>query len=257
MKTLNDQKAKQIFFKEGVTLNTSIIKINGFNIHYAMTGDDTHPTLFFVHGSPDKWTRYEKFMQDKDLLARYRMIAIDRPGFGHSEAGDAMDLEDQSRLISSFVRTNQNGKRIYAIGHSYGGAVIVKLQADNQLFDGLVLLAPSVDPQLEKPEKWRYIMNAFPLKYFLPAAYRASNKELVYQKKDLQKLDKKWDKITCPVWIIHGEKDSYVPLANTEYAKSKLTKARFVEVKTLPGADHFITDERCEEVKEVLRKLPK
>src|SRR5215204_3688415 len=247
MKKLNDKEAKQIFFKEGVTLNTGVIKINGFNIHYAMTGNDAGPTLFFVHGSPDKWTRYQKFMRDKDLLARYRMIAIDRPGFGYSEFGDAKDLDDQSKLISSFVKTNQNGKPIYAIGHSYGGAVIVKLQADNQLFDGLVLLGASVDPQLEKPEKWRYIMNAFPLKYFLPAAYRASNKELVYQKKDLQKLEKKWERITCPVWIIHGEKDSYVPLANTEYAKSKLTKARFVEVKTLPGADHFITDERCDE----------
>ena len=185
------------------------------------------------------------------------MISIDRPGFGYSQFGDAKNLEEQSKLISQFVRSIQNGKPIYAIGHSYGGPVIVKLQVDNQdLFDGLVLLAAAVDPKEEKPERWRYIMKIPPLNYFLPGAFRPSNKNLVYLKKDLKELDKEWEKITCPVWIIHGDKDTYVPVANVDYAKKKLTKARSVEVKILPGADHFIPKERYEDIKEVLMKLP-
>jgi GTP-binding protein EngB required for normal cell division len=51
-------------------------------------------------------------MQDKELLNKYRMISIDRPGFGYSEFGDAKNLEDQSKLISPFVRSIQNGKPI-------------------------------------------------------------------------------------------------------------------------------------------------
>lgn len=254
---ISDNKAKEKFSKAGVSLTTETKKINGFDIHYAKTGNDTFPTLFFVHGSPDGWTRYEEFMKDKELLSKYRLISIDRPGFGHSQFGDAKNLEDQSQLISPLVKSIKNGKPIYGVGHSYGGPIIVKLQVDNQdLFNGLVLLAASVDPKEEKPEKWRYVMEVPPLKYFLPGAFRPSNTELVYLKKDLKELDKEWEKITCPVWIIHGDKDTYVPVANADYAKKKLINAKSVEVKILPGADHFIPKERYNEVKEVLMKLP-
>ena len=254
---MRDKKAKEKFLKAGVTLNSGSTKVDGFEIYYAKTGNDTFPTLFFVHGSPDGWFRYEEFMQDKDLLTRYRMISVDRPGFGHSQFGDAKNLEDQSQLLTPFVKSIKNGKPLYGVGHSYGGPVIVKLQVDNlDLFNGLVLLAASVDPKEEKPEKWRYIMQVPPLKYFLPGAFRPSNTELVYLKNDLKELDKEWEKISCPVWILHGDKDTYVPVANADYAKRKLTKAKSVEVKILPGADHFIQKERYDEVKEVLMKLP-
>ncbi|HEX6171546.1 MAG TPA: alpha/beta hydrolase [Chitinophagaceae bacterium] len=254
---ISDKIANEKFLKEGVVLHTDFFKTDGFKIHYAKTGNDTFPSLFFVHGSPDSWTRYEEYMKDKDLLARYRMISIDRPGFGYSQFGDAKNLKDQSKLISPFIRSIQNGKPIYAVGHSYGGAMVVKLQTDNiDLFDGLILLAAAVDPKEEKPERWRYMMNIPPLKYLLPGAYRPSNTELVYLKEDLKELDKEWEKISCPVWILHGDKDTYVPVANADYAEKKLTKAKSVEVKILPGADHFIPKERYEEVKEVLMNLP-
>lgn len=252
-----DDKAIRNFSKKGITLFTNTFETDSFKLHYVKTGNDSLPTLFFIHGSPDSWNRYEKFMQDNDLLSKFRMIAIDRPGFGYSQFGEAKNLDDQSKLISRFARSIKNNKPICAIGHSYGGAVVIKLQTDNvDLFDGLVLLAAAVDPKQEKPEKWRYIMRVPPLKYFLPGAYRPSNTELVYLKKELVELDKEWEKITCPVWIIHGDKDTYVPVANADYAKRKLTRAKSVDVKILPGAEHFITHERYADVKEVLMKLP-
>ena len=253
----SDKKAKEKFLKAGVTLYTDSFDADGFDIHYTKTGIDTFPTLFFVHGSPDNWSRYEQFMQDKDLLTKYRMISIDRPGFGFSQFGDAKNLADQSKLIALFTRSINNGKPIFAIGHSYGGALVAKLQVDHQgLFDGLLFLAAAVDPKKEKPEKWRFIMKTPPLKYLLPGEYRPSNTELVYLKKDLKELDKEWDKITCPVWIFHGDKDTYVPVANVDYAKEKLINARSVEVKILNGAEHFIPKERYGDIKEVLMKLP-
>ena len=252
----SDKKAKEKFLKAGVTLYTDSFVAGDYILHYAKTGNDTFPTLFFVHGSPDSWTRYEEFMQDKDLLAKYRMISIDRPGFGYSQFGDAKNLPNQSSLIDPFVKAIKNGKPIYAVGHSYGGAVIAKLQIDHKdLFDGLIFLAAALDPQKEKPERWRFIMKTPPLNFLLPGAYRPSNTELVYLKKDLQELDKEWEKITCPVWIFHGNKDTYVPVANADYAKKKLTKARSVEVKILPGAEHFIPKERYMDIKEVFMKL--
>ncbi|HEU5164948.1 MAG TPA: alpha/beta hydrolase [Chitinophagaceae bacterium] len=254
---MRDSEAKEKFSKNNVALKTGTIEVDGFGMHYAKTGDDTLPTLFFVHGSPGGWTAFEKYMQDKDLLGKYRMISIDRPGFGYSHFGDAKNLDDQSKLISPVVKSFQNGKAMYAVGHSLGGPMIVKLQMDNEnLFTGLVLLAGSVDPNEEKPERWRFMVKDSPLQYFLPGAFRPSNEELVYLKSDLKETDKEWDKITCAVWIIHGDKDTFVPVGNADYAKKKLTKAKSVEVKILPGARHFIPWEQYEDIKEVLMRLP-
>jgi len=253
---ITDTKAKQVFSNKGLGLITQTVDINGFNMHYVKTGDDTLPTIFFVHGSPSGWIAYMKYMQDKELLSKYRMIAIDRPGFGYSNFGDAKNLDEQSKLISHVVRSIQNGKPIYAVGHSLGGPIITKLQVDyDNIFSGLVFLAASVDPDLEESERWRYVMKKPMLNYLLPGAFRPSNEELLYLKTDLKYLDKRWEKITCPVWIIHGDKDSYVPVENVDYAKKKLTKAKSVEVKTLQGANHFIQSNRYDDIKEVLMRL--
>src|SRR6188474_3114112 len=158
---ISDSEAKEKFSKNNVTLTTEFITIDGFKMHYAKTGNDTLPTLFFVHGSPGGWTAFERYMQDKDLLSRYRMISVDRPGFGYSQFGDAKKLEEQSKLMSPIAKLFQNGKPMYGVGHSLGGPMIVKLQMDNEnLFTGLVFLAASNDPEEEKPERWRYVMKA-------------------------------------------------------------------------------------------------
>ncbi|NJO26054.1 MAG: alpha/beta hydrolase [Bacteroidia bacterium] len=140
-------------------------------MHYAKTGNDTLPTLFFVHGSPGGWSAFERYMKDNDLLSKYRMISIDRPGFGYSQFGDAKNLEEQSQLISPIVKLLQNGKPMYAVGHSLGGPMIVKLQVDNEdLFTGLVFLAASVDPDEEKPERWRFVLKKYTARpFFIPA----------------------------------------------------------------------------------------
>jgi pimeloyl-ACP methyl ester carboxylesterase len=166
---MSDSEAKKKFSENNVELTTGFIKVDGFEMHYAKTGNDTFPTLFFVHGSPGGWSSFERYMQDKDLLNKYRMISIDRPGFGYSNFGDAKNLDDQSKLISPLVKSFQNGKPMYAVGHSLGGPMIVKLQMDNEnLFTGLVFLAAAVDPDEEKPERWRFMVKGSVLQYFCP-----------------------------------------------------------------------------------------
>src|SRR6187455_277464 len=125
---MSDSEAKEKFSKNNVALSTETIKVDGFDMHYAKTGNDTFPTLFFVHGSPGSWNAFERYMQEKDLFSRYRMISVYRPGFGYSNFSDAKNLDAQSQLISPIVKALQNGKPMYAIGHSLGGPMIVKLQ---------------------------------------------------------------------------------------------------------------------------------
>jgi pimeloyl-ACP methyl ester carboxylesterase len=254
---MSDSKAKDNFLKEGVLLLTETIQINGFDIHFAKTGNDSLPTLFFVHGSPGSWDAFSVYMKDKDLLAKYRMVSIDRPGFGYSQFGDAKNMQDQSEIISPLLTYIANKKSIYIIGHSLGGPLAIKLAADNtNTFAGIVLLAASVSAADEAPEKWRGLFAKSSLEYLLPGAFRPSNKELWAFKKDVVLLSKQFDAITCPVWIIHGDKDKFVPVANAAYAKKMLVNAKIVETKILKGAPHFIPWEPWyKDVKEVLMRL--
>jgi pimeloyl-ACP methyl ester carboxylesterase len=238
---ITDAAAKTEFLKAGINLHSETFVSNGFKLHFVKTGNDSLPTLFFVHGSPGSWDAYKQYLQDSDLLKKYRMVAIDRPGFGYSEFGKAKNLIDQSIIISPLLKHINNGQPIYIVGHSLGGPLSVKLVADNPTtFKGMVLLAASVDPAEEPAEKWRGFLFYSPFQYLMPGAFRPSNNEIWYLKKDLEPLAHQFASITCDVWIIHGDKDTFVPVGNAAYAKKMLVNAKSITTIILPNAPHFI-----------------
>ena len=90
----------------------------------------------------------------------------------------------------------------------------------------------------------------------MPGALRPSNIELWYLKTDLVKLKDDFKKITCPVFILHGDKDVLVPVSNVEYAKKMLIHAASITVTIFPGENHFIPWTRFNEIKDLLLHLP-
>ncbi|MDR3712658.1 MAG: alpha/beta hydrolase [Puia sp.] len=255
---IDDVKATRNFASHGVPLSIHTYVVEGYTMHYAQTGSDTFPTLFFVHGSPGSWDVYSRYMQDKDLLARFRMISLDRPGFGFSSFGKARNLEEQSKLIAPLLEKIRNGKPIYAVGHSMGGPVVVRLALDHPgLFSGLVLLSAALSPYLEKPERWRPLLFKTPLNYLVPGALRPANQELWYLKNDLKQMEPELGTITAPVWILHGDKDPLVPVENVAFMKTHFVHSKKIDITIIAGANHFIPWQHYDEIKAVLmNKIP-
>lgn len=251
-----DKEAAKSFSNSGVDLFTGFVATQGCEIHYAKTGADTNATLFFVHGSPGSWDAFETYLKDSDLLLHYRMMSIDRPGFGYSGFGRGMSIVEQSKIIGEMIGQLQNGKPFYIIGHSLGGPLCVKLAADySSLISGVLLLAASVDPGEEKPEGWRPLMKNPPFRWLMPGAFRPSNDELWYFKKDVKTMPADLGAITCPVIIMQGLLDSMVPPGNAYYAQKQLTHSKAVKLITIPDANHFIPWTRFEMIKNVLMHL--
>ena len=176
---ISDNTAIKEFNKEGVNLLIKNILVNKRILHYVISGNDTAPTILFVHGSPGSWDAFKEYLKVKDLIKKYRLVAIDRPGFGYSNFGQALNLSDESIIISPLLQQIKNGKPIYLVGHSLGGPMIVQLAADNpNTVNGLVILAGALDIKLENPEKWRTVFMNNPLKFLVPGALRPSNDEL-------------------------------------------------------------------------------
>jgi pimeloyl-ACP methyl ester carboxylesterase len=253
---ISDEKARKQFADKGLSASFITEKVENKKIHYVKTGSDTAATIVFVHGTPGSWNAFQQYLMDTDLIKHYRLISIDRPGFGYSDFGEAENLARQSQLMSPVLQQLKNGKPIWLVGHSLGGPMVVKLAADNPaLFDKIIILAGSNDPAQEKPEKWRPVLIQTPLRLLVPGSLRPSNQELWYLKKDLVDLQKDFPKITAPVLIMHGNKDQLVPYENAAYTQKMLINAKDVQLITFDGENHFIPWTRYQEIKAELMKL--
>jgi pimeloyl-ACP methyl ester carboxylesterase len=253
---MTSRETKTFFTASKTAYIDSAKEINGYSIHYIETGDKDAPTLFFVHGSPGSWDAYKDYLKDTLLLSKYRMIAIDRIGFGYSNFGHAENLKTQAFIIEKFSKLTANGKPIYLIGHSLGGPTIVQMAADKPNdYAALVILAGSVDPKAEEPENWRIIFKAKPFRYIVPGAMRQANDELWYLKDDLYELKPKLENITAKVIIIHGTKDQLVPYSNVAFMTRELINAKSIRVIPIKDANHFIPWTHFKEIRDVLFKL--
>jgi pimeloyl-ACP methyl ester carboxylesterase len=252
----SDKKAYKVFKAKEVPLKIYDTVVNNHHLHYAVCGSDSLPALVFIHGSPGSWMHYMKFMWDSAMRSKFRIVAIDRPGFGYSDFGKAVHLQEQCGIISPVIQKLKIDKPLYLVGHSMGGPVAVKLAADNPaIVNTLVIIAGAIDINQEAKETWRHIMNVRPLYWTLPGAFAPSNTELLYLKKDLLPLQNDFKKITCNVLFVHGDKDTWVPIKNIAYGTKMMVNAASIKADTLKGADHQIPWKNMDTLKGILLRL--
>lgn len=251
-----DSRAKAEFNQAGLPISFHYTDANDKGIHYAKAGADTLPTLFFVHGSPGSWDAFKMYMMDTDLLQHFRIISVDRPGFGYSGFGTAWHLAEQAVLINKVIQKENNQKPLHLIGHSIGGPVIVQLAQDypNEIAS-LTILAGSISPTDEPKEYWRYLFLHTPLSLLMPGAFKPSNDEIIYFKKELYRIDTGYAAVKMPVTFIHGDADKFVTVKNVDYGKKKLANNPNVKVIIIPDASHFIPWEHYDLIKEHLLTL--
>jgi pimeloyl-ACP methyl ester carboxylesterase len=226
-------------------------------IHYVTSGDSTKPLVLFVHGSPGSLSAFIHFLKDSTLTERAFLITTDRPGFGHSNFGwGEGSLSKQSEALKPILERYKLNRPVILIGHSLGGPLIAKMAMDYpELVDGLIIVAGSIDPELEPNETWFRAPLATPfLSWVLPRSLRASNEEIYHLKPELQKLLPYWKDVRCPVIVIQGQKDSLVPKENADFAKKMLVNAP-VEFVLVDGMDHFVPWSNPELIHDAIIKL--
>ena len=253
---MSASKTKTFFKNTNLKYIDSTISIGENNIHYVQTGNPEFPTLYFVHGSPGSWDAFKEYLQDTLLLKKYRMVAIDRPGFGYSDFRKSKNLFEQTKIIEQFIDKVKNNKNSYLIGHSYGGPTIVKLAVNKPTaYKEIIILAGAIDPNAETPEVWRKYFMSNPLKLIVPGALLPANDELWWLKSDLKIMKPTLHKISTDVLIIHGSKDELVPYSNVAFMEREFINAKSLEVVTIKNANHFIPWSHFEIIRNKLLNL--
>lgn len=242
--TFRENAAKQIeSLKHATDLTPTVdnYTIGQQQIQYTHIGDKSLPLIIFVHGSPGSSSAYLDYLMDKRLLQKAQLIAVDRPGFGNSNFGQTeVSLDKQAKSFLPLLEKYSTGKTIL-VGHSFGGPVIAKMAMEfPDLVTGLVIVAGSIDPNLEPNEWWRKPLNWPIIRWLLPDALRVCNQEILPLEGELRKMMPFWKKITAPVTVIQGEKDNLVPKGNADFAEKMLVNSKNVQIDIVEDGNHFI-----------------
>jgi pimeloyl-ACP methyl ester carboxylesterase len=123
------------------------LDLGGITLHVVDRGAKDAPperSLVLIHGASGNLREMLLAFEGYEA-AGYRLVAIDRPGHGWSERGDAskaVTLGEQARLVAATMETLGIGKAVI-VGHSYGGAVASRVLLDHpQRVAGVLLISP-------------------------------------------------------------------------------------------------------------------
>lgn len=120
----------------------ALVEVNGADVHVLQQGE-AGPVVLMIHGASANAREYGWTLAPR-LAETHRILMVDRPGHGHSERpGDAQLLGVQAAQAAGALKALAPGEKAIVVGHSFGGAVSLRLAMDYpELVDGLVLLAP-------------------------------------------------------------------------------------------------------------------
>lgn len=210
-----------------------------WSVSYVRTGTQGGQRVVFVHGSPGSAGDWDDYLAD--VPAGFDYVAVDRPGFGFSTPLKALEsLPLQAAALEPLI-CQPDGQKTILTGWSLGGPIITRAAIDYaDCIAGLVIVAGSLDPALEKVRFVQRLVHAPPLRYFLKDDWRIANDELIPYRKQLEAMAPRLSEIRAPIYILHGTADTLVPYGNALFMQEAFSGSRQVALLTFPDAGHGI-----------------
>ena len=248
VRILSDEQIEKHYANRPDKPQLRYINYKNFHIHHAVVGDSTKPLLLIIHGSPGAWYSSMKLLDDSELQRNFRLVSIDRIGFGKSNYGvSEPSIQAHVRYIEKIVSEyNKNGK-IYLMGSSYGAPIAASFAMQHpDLVQELYLVSPVIDPSKEKMFWFSYVGKLAFVSMLLPEYLNVAGDEKFAHRRQLRRLKSHWGEITCKTYVFMGEKDHLASLGNLDFAKKKLVNAKDPEFYLLPNTSHTIIYQRSD-----------
>jgi len=149
---MTEGELKGFFKKHGIKATISHYTAQKRTIYYVTIGEDHLPAILFIHGAPASMTIYKEYFTDEELLKRFSMCAVDRPGFGVTGGSAEPSIQKQAAAIFPLAeRIHRVHQPLIIVAGSYGVSIACRLVMDHPaIIQGLNLVAPSLGPGLEK-----------------------------------------------------------------------------------------------------------
>lgn len=218
----------------------STVVWRGRSVNFASAGPEDAPLILLVHGTPGSWQAFLDYLVDPRLADNYRLIAIDRPGWGESGAGQLeVTLEAQASAVVAVIEAQKTDQPVFIMGHSLGGTIVARVAVDRpDLIDGVVIVSASVDPEVERPTWYQSMARWRTVQWAVPEDLDWANRELEPLPEELSEMIPLWSAFEGGVTVLHGEKDGLVPVAHANYSQ-KMAKNAEVRTVIWPDEGHF------------------
>ncbi|MBI3631484.1 MAG: alpha/beta hydrolase [Candidatus Staskawiczbacteria bacterium] len=241
------------------------IIVKNLSVRYKIFGEKRpmHSKIILIlHGwgsNSDRWQEIGQALSEKG----FKVIIPDMPGFGKSETPKIpWNFNNYVSFIKEFAE-DLNFKNFYLLGHSFGGAIAVKIAIDApQKVDKLFLVACAcirkrtvLKKVLAKISK---IVKVFSFLPFYALARKAFYKfiirksDYVYTQGIMKETylsviseDLSWHLsfIKVPTVIIWGDKDELTPVENAYFINQKISNSKLIIV---PDAGHDLNRKKPE-----------
>ncbi len=121
MNTLPGIGQERVFYKT--------VQVHGLNIFYREAGPANGPVILLLHGVPTSSRMYQALLESS-LSAKYRLIAPDYPGFGHSSWPSPKEFsytfDNLARVMEDFADALKLSRYSLFL-HDYGGPVGLRM----------------------------------------------------------------------------------------------------------------------------------
>lgn len=172
------------------------------------------------------------------LPARFTMVVADRPGFALSEPREAVGaISDQAEALSVLLDAAP-GQRIMLVGQSYGAPIATLMAARYpDRVQALVLMSPFYGDRGRTARRLTGLGGM--MRPMLPRDLKNSIAEVRGQAPQLPAARAALTGLTIPVVVLHGEADTFVPIAAARALATGRGSAPTAMV-AVPGGDHFL-----------------
>ena len=117
------------------------VRVDDADLHFVIKGSGR--PVVFIHGNPGSCQDWSRLYAP--VSARYRMLAFDRPGHGHSQRPNHRDItvDVQAQMLHEALNKLAIDRPLL-VGHSWGGALALAYALQfGEAISGAVLLAPA------------------------------------------------------------------------------------------------------------------
>lgn len=253
-------------------------KGRGFKIHYVEQGDG--PAVVFVHGLVMDHTMYEA--QFEELPDRYRCIALDLRGHGHSDTPPGpWSMQDSVDDVVAFIE-DVGAAPCHLVGMSWGGMIAVRVAIRRpELVRSLVLIdtsAGSEDPQQGELRRTFFMepiaahgmtdeLVAASIPILFGEKYQADGPAMAVYADRVKSMKReaiveglravlerdsvldRLGQIRVPTLVIHGEQDASIAMSEAEAIANGIPGA---ELLRIPDSGHSAPLEAPDAVNEAL-----
>lgn len=248
------------FQMEANGVHSRWITVDGYKVHYFVTGPENGPVAVLIHGlggRAEDWRNLIPYL----AYNGYRVYAPDLPGYGKSEqpANFSYSVSDEANIVVAFMDA-LNLRQVDLAGHSMGGW-IVQLVAYRHpdrirrlmIFDsvGLAvrprwdtrLFTPTTSVQLDELEALLMPNPPIPPAFIARDILRISHKNAwVIQRAMASMLtgrdvtDAMLPQLKMPVLLVWGDKDRITPLSLGEKMHQLIPQS---QLDVVPGCGHL------------------